>query len=83
MDNLSHIERFCARLRLHALAHNRPFLAHLLEMVVLESRARPDLPISDLKDIATQMREHPRSNNTAIVNGHRWSRSLLVPDRKS
>lgn len=48
MKQVSHIARLCTELRNDALAAERPFLAHLLQMVIHECNANQDVPINRL-----------------------------------
>jgi hypothetical protein len=70
MKEIPHIARLCAELRDDALAAERPFLAHLLDMVIHECNSNENLPINKLiltadyyRSIIAKEEQRSHSNN--------------------
>lgn len=51
------IAHVCERLKEMAIEADRKFLAHLLDLTIIECQEKPVLPISDLRAIASRMRK--------------------------
>lgn len=81
---MDEIERICEGLKARAFDAGRPFLAHLLDMVVVESRTRRDLPIESLLAIAEDMRMDPELVRMSATAGERtWSNTTACSERNS